>query len=247
MGMFPTTRWSVLVAGREDPLQARSALEYLCEAYRRPVLAYVRQRVASRAEAEDLTQSFFATLIERRIESRADPLRGRFRALLLTSLKHFLTNAEASRCAAIRGGGAAHLSLDASTEVESARGDDPEDVFLRHWALAVLQRATQRMRGEAEAAGKLALFDALRGYLIEPPEAEDYARLAQHFDMRSNTLAVAVHRLRQRLRDAVRDELAETVCNEAELESELDLMRQAWGGVKRRASNGPNRTGSATM
>jgi RNA polymerase sigma-70 factor (ECF subfamily) len=156
--------------------------------------------------------------------------------LLLTSLKNFLTNAEVSRCAAVRGGGVAHAVLDESTRSEAPQAEDPEDVFLRHWALAVLQRAMQRMRSEAEAAGKLALFDALSGFLIDAPESDDYARLAEQFDMRRNTLAVAVHRLRQRLRDAVRDELAETVCNEADLESELDLMRQAWGGVKRRTS-----------
>ncbi len=245
--MFPTTRWSVLVAGRENPQQARSALEYLCAAYRRPVLAYVRRRVASRAEAEDLTQSFFASLIERRIESRADPLRGRFRALLLTSLKHFLANAETSRCASIRGGGVTHAGLDASIEVAAAQGENPEQVFLRHWALEVLERAMGRMRAEAEAAGKLRLFDALRAFLIDAPESEDYARLAQQFGMRSNTLAVAVHRLRHRLRDAVRDELAETVCNEAELESELDLMRQTWGGVKRKATSAADRSDPAAL
>lgn len=150
--MFPTTRWSVLVAGREDPEQARCALEYLCQAYRRPVLAYVRRRVASRADAEDLTQSFFAALIERRIDSRADPLRGRFRALLLTALKNFLASAETRRCAAVRGGGIEHADLDAATDTEAAHGENPEDVFLSHWALAVLERAMQRMRDEAVRA-----------------------------------------------------------------------------------------------
>lgn len=229
--MFPTTRWSVFVAGREDREGARAALEYLCAAYRRPVLAYIRRRGVSGAEAEDLTQSFFAALIERRIETRADPLRGRFRALLLTALKRYLANAEAARRAAVRGGGISHATLEELAEPEAAGGEEPESVFLRHWAMALLQRALQTLREEAEASGKLALFEALRPFLVEAPEAEDYAQLAARFSMRPNTLAVSVHRLRQRLRERVRDELAETVASEDELQVELDVLREALGGV----------------
>jgi len=232
MAKFPTTRWSVLVAGRDDPGAARSALEYLCGAYRRPVLAFVRRTTPSRAEAEDLTQSFFTSLIERRIDARADPLRGRFRSLLLASLRNFLSNAESARRAEIRGGGASHASLEEGLQVD-ADGEDPEDAFMRHWALTVLQRALSTLHSEAELAGKLELFEALRGFLVEAPEREDYERLAERFGMRSNTLAVAVHRLRHRLRDRVRAELAETVANEDELEDELRLLRIALGGSLR--------------
>ena len=233
MAKFPTTRWSMLIAARDDPAAARAALEHLCQAYRPVVLAVVRRRVGSHAQAEDLTQSFFAALIERRFETRADPLRGRFRSLLLTALTRFLSNAEAARRAQFRGADLTD-SLDDEAGLVAADADpDPEGVFLRHWALTVVDRALTALREEARAAGKLPLFDALREYLVESPDGDDYARLAAQFGMRNNTLAVAVHRLRQRLRACVRAELAETVACDADVEAELEILRGALGGAWR--------------
>lgn len=235
----------MLIAARDDPAAARAALEHLCLAYRPVVLAVVRRRVGSAVLAEDLTQSFFAALIERRIETRADPLRGRFRALLLTALTRYLSNAEAAQRAQVRG---AELTSDASDDdraVVAAADLDPEGVFMRHWALTVLERALAALRHETAAAGKAELFDALREYLIEAPGSDDYARLAAQFGMRSNTLAVAVHRLRQRLRDCVRAELADTVACDADVDAELQVLRSALGGALRRPS-GP-RPGSSPV
>ncbi len=229
MGMFPTTRWSVFLAGRDDPDAARSALAHLCQVYRRPVLAYVRRWARSSSEAEDLTQAFFTALIERRIDTQADPLRGRFRALLLTALKRFLINAAAARSSTIRAQIADGLEVIEELHVSEDAG--PERVFMRQWALTVVDRALAALREEAAGNGKLRLFDALRGFLIEAPDPEDYARLAAEFGMRSNTLAVATHRLRHRLRAQVRAELAETVDSEEAVEAEMQILREALGGA----------------
>lgn len=238
--MFQTTRWSVLLAGRDDPQAARLALEHLCQAYWRPVLSYVRRMGYARDEAEDLTQAFFTSMIERRVDSRADPQRGRFRTLLLTALKHYLHNAEAARRAERRGGGARHEDLD-GVEPTAEQGEAPEQVFMRQWAVTVLDRAMLSLQAETRKAGKGELFDALREFLIEPPGAEDYARLAAAHGLRANTLAVAVHRLRQKLRQHVRAELAETVGSEADLDAEMEVLRDALGGVAR----APARPGGA--
>ncbi len=230
MAKFPTTRWSVFLAAREDPAAARAALEHLCLAYRPAVLATVRRRVGSQAQAEDLTQAFFTAMIERRIDTKADPLRGRFRSLLLTALTRYLANAQAAQHSARAGGGQAHVAVDADDATLADADPQPDAVFLRHWALTVLDRAQSALRAEALAAGKVRLYDALREYLIEAPEPADYARLAAEFNLRSNTLAVAVHRLRQRLRACVRAELAQTVANEEDVEGELQVLRGALGG-----------------
>lgn len=231
MARFPTTRWSMFAAARDNPAAARAALEHLCQAYRPVVLAVVRRRVGSHALAEDLTQAFFIAMIERRIETQADPLRGRFRTLLLTALTRYLQNAEASRKVARRGGDQLHTDIDEHATAVVDGEPDPEGVFLRHWALTVIERALASLRAETAAAGKSTLFDALRDYLVEAPDNDDYARLAAQFGMRPNTLAVAVHRLRQRLRACVRAELAQTVGCDDDVEAELQVLRGALGGL----------------
>lgn len=227
MAAFPTTRWSLILAGQNGPAASRAALEHLCLAYRAPVLAYIRRRAPN--EAEDLTQAFFTDLIERHIEAVADPARGRFRNLLLGALVHYLANQRVHRQALRRGGGAAHADID-ELELSDQGDNDPEAAFQRSWALTVLSRALAALRREAEAAGRLALFEALRECLVESPEAADYAAIAERTGMRRNTVAVSVHRLRQRLRACVRAELAETVASEAEVELEMDALRQVLGG-----------------
>ena len=234
MARFPTTRWSVFTAARDDPAAARTALEHLCLAYRPVVLAVVRRRLGANAQAEDLTQAFFTAMIERRIETQADPLRGRFRTLLLTALNRYLHNAQAARMAVRRGGDQVHADIDDHAGAIVDAEPDPEGVFLRHWALTVIERALAAVRAETAAAGKGALFDALRDYLVEAPDSDDYARLALQFGMRPHTLAVAVHRLRQRLRASVRAELAQTVGCEDDVEAELQVLRGALGGALRR-------------
>lgn len=228
MARFETTRWSVFLAARSDPVASREALVHLCTAYRRPVLAYIRRRGHAGEDAEDLAQSFFAALIERRIDTQADPQRGRFRALLLSALQRFLINADAHRLADKRGGGMRMEPLDDATAGSADGG--PEQSFDLHWALTVVDRAVRTLRLEAAATGRVELFDALREYLLEAPAAEDYARLANATGMRANTLAVAVHRLRQRFRQQVREELAETVGSEVDVDAEFGALREALGG-----------------
>lgn len=228
MGMFQTTRWSIFLAGRDDPDSARLALQHLCQAYWRPAFSYVRRLGYSKHEAEDLTQSFFAGLIERRLDARADPLRGRFRTLLLTSLKHHVQDVEQARHSEKRGGGLDHQALNAESLAAFDEGE-PDQVFLRQWALTVLERAMRTLEQEARQSGKAALFDALRDYLIEMPAADDYARLAAAHGMRSNSVAVAVHRLRQKLRKHVQAELAETVDSADHLSEEMEVLRHALG------------------
>ena len=208
MERFETTRWSLVLAAQADPVRSRRALETLCETYRSPVLAYIRSHGSPADEAEDLTQAFFARFVERADHAHADPVRGRFRAFLLTALKNFLTDAHDRAHAAKRGGYAVVHSLD--SQVESMQGgaladeaETPERAFDRAWARTVLQTALNRLRDEADAAGKSVLFAHLREFLIERPDEADYARVAQALSLRRNTLAVAVHRLRRRLRELV--------------------------------------------
>lgn len=236
MGRFDTTRWSVVLRARGEPLEARAALEQLCRTYRPPVLAFVRSRGYAIDTAEDLTQAFFARFLERAWHASADPERGRFRSFLLTALKRFLIDANAEAAALKRGGGIRFHALDDEGDWEDGAGETPDAVFEREWAHAVLNAAFARLREEAEQAGKLELFRRLSGFLIERPDESEYARAAEELHLRRNTLAVAVHRLRHRLRELVREELSETTSNRAELEEELRTLRgstQALAAINR--------------
>ena len=228
MTAFATTRWSLIVESRSGSVSARDALEQLCAAYRGPVLAYVRHRGHGRDEAEDLTQEFFAHFLEERIHHAADPARGRFRAYLLGALRYFLADQHVAKSALKRGGGALHEPLG---EVEVDGHEQPERVFQRHWALTVMQRALTRLRAEAEAAGKEALFDELRDFLVEQPGTDDYERVCERLGMRRNTLAVAVHRMRHRLRELIRAELSDTVLAPEDVDAELGALREILGGA----------------
>ena len=225
MGKFETTRWSLVLRARGEPADARAALEILCRTYRPPVLAFVRSRGYAADAAEDLTQSFFARFLERAWHSSADPERGRFRSLLLTALKRFLIDADTEANALKRGGAFRFESIEDDAGNDTASQETPEAVFEREWARAVLNAAFERLREEAQAADKLALFERLGEFLIEPPDESDYARAAAELNLRRNTLAVAVHRLRHRLRELVREELAETTASREEMEQELRALR----------------------
>jgi RNA polymerase sigma-70 factor (ECF subfamily) len=231
MGRFDTTRWSVVLRARGEPADARAALEILCRTYRPPVLAFVRSRGYAADVAEDLTQAFFARFLERAWHGAADPERGRFRSFLLTTLKRFLIDADAEASALKRGGAVRFESLDEDGADAAGTDESPECHFERAWAHAVLAAACARLRSEAEGAGKLALFERLSEFLIEPPDDADYARAAAELNLRRNTLAVAVHRLRHRLRELVRAELMETTADETELEDELRRLRSSMAAL----------------
>lgn len=215
-----------------DSGDARTALEHLCRAYRPPVLALVRRHAHSREQAEDLTQSFFAKFLELGSYSAADPARGRFRTFLMTAIQRFLSNANAYAHAAKRDGGAM-LSFDpsiSSFELKAPDEESPERVFERAWAMTVLARSMQRLREEAAGAGKQALFESLEEFLIESPATAEYASAAATLGMRPNTVAVAVHRLRNRLRELLRAEVADTVATDADVDEEMRVLREVLGG-----------------
>ncbi|HEY0180706.1 MAG TPA: sigma-70 family RNA polymerase sigma factor [Dokdonella sp.] len=226
MSRFDTTRWSLVVQARGDTPHARTALDALCRAYRPAVLAYVRSRGYASDAAEDLAQAFFLRFLDQAWHAGADRERGRFRAYLLTMLKRHLISSEVEARAQKRGGGSRFESLDddAGTNCDD---DAPERNFERAWAITVLGRALARLRGEADEAGKRELFDALREFLVERPDEADYARAAEKLGLRRNTLAVAVHRMRHRLRELIEHELADTTSAETDLEAELRDLRDA--------------------
>jgi RNA polymerase sigma factor (sigma-70 family) len=233
---FQTTRWSIVLHAGRETAGARAALEELCRTYRSPVIAYVRGRSGSADEAEDLGQAFFARFIEGAYHAQADPERGSFRAFLLTALKRFLNDAAERAHAQKRGGNIQFQSLDAMDGDESeaqnvAERDTPEQAFERAWAKAALRAAMRRLRAETAAAGRSELFDQMCEFLAERPSEADYERVAEALGMRRNTVAVAVHRLRQRLRELVQDELAETAIDKDGLNGELDQLRKSLGAV----------------
>lgn len=234
MTRFDTTRWSIILRARGASSDARAALESLCRRYRPPVLAYIRRRGHDADDAEDLAQSFFTYFVEHACHADADPARGRFRAFLLTALRRFLVDAHEEARALKRGGAFQFTSLDprdGGDMLEQAGAQSPEDAFERDWAATVLEAALARLRAEAAQASKQRLFDQLREFLLERPDEADYERLATRLDLRRNTLAVAVHRLRHRLRELVRAELAETTADRQELETELRHLRAAFNNV----------------
>lgn len=232
MTRFDTTHWSVVLRARGDAGQARHALEALCRTYRPPVLAYIRGRGYSSDAAEDLAQSFFARFLEHAYHADADPARGKFRAFLLTALKRFLINSDMENHALKRGGGIHFDPLPTdSGEVTpiASNAATPEMEFEHSWAVTVLDTAMNKLRTESELAGKGVQFEHLREFLAERPDEEDYTRAAFALNLRRNTLAVAVHRLRHRLRELVRDELAQTTLDRNDLETELHGLSAALG------------------
>jgi RNA polymerase sigma-70 factor (ECF subfamily) len=228
---FATTHWSLVVAARPDEAsetRARTALAELCRAYWYPLYAFVRHRGYSAHDAQDLTQSFFARIIETGGLASADPDRGRFRSYLLGALKHFLANEWHRAQTRKRGGRERFIEWDALDPEQRYAGaaqhsDDPEHLFDREWALETVAGALQTLRDEMAQAGKSRLFDTLKGNLTgetETPREELAARL----DMSAGAVKVAVHRLRRRYRALLRAAIAETVSSEADLDDEMRYL-----------------------
>lgn len=224
MTRFATTQWSLILRGHGSQAEARAALEAICTHYRQPVLGYIREHGFSSADAEDLTQDFFARLLEQRWDVNADPQRGRFRTFILSVLRHFLANEWACRNARKRGGRLARVDLDEALQAVAANST-PEREFNRLWMLTVIDRARRRLADEARSGGREGLLDALSAFLMEAPDAHDYADVAQSLGVKPNTVAVQVHRLRQRLRELIRDELGDTVCDAESLDAEMEALR----------------------
>jgi RNA polymerase sigma factor (sigma-70 family) len=225
---FPTTRWTLVVAaGDPDRKEARSALVTLCEHYWYPLYAYLRRRGYAADQAQDLTQDFFIRVLEGRYLDRADPEKGRFRSFLLTSLKFFAAD-EQDRQRAHKRGGAAVVSLEFSFgeeryQREPAHDDTPERLFERRWALSVLDRVVEKLRNEFVQHGRPEHFDRLKVFLLGQSDAP-YAALAREMNTSDGALKVAIHRLRKRYRELFRQEIADTVADPAEVESELRFL-----------------------
>jgi RNA polymerase sigma-70 factor (ECF subfamily) len=241
MPAFQTTRWSLVLAARDHTPDAQAALDALCRVYRPAVLTCVLSRCRNRAQAEDLTQDFFARFLEYRYQDIADPARGRFRTFLGAALNNYLgTHAERQR-ALKRGGGLATEVLDEEHAGADER-ESPEHAFDLAWALTVLDHALEALRAEAAGNGKAALFERLREFLTDAPDADDYAQAAADLGLRQNTVAVSVHRLRERLRDVVRKQLADTVVDPADVDDELRSLRAVLGGIDRAGGRRNRRT-----
>lgn len=226
MSAFATTQWSLVLAARGDDDRAARAMAELCRRYRQPVLAYIRRCDWASGEAEDLAQSFFLRLLERRWDQTADPARGRFRNYLLGSLQHFLADRRDALKAAKRGGDVVHLPVEEGLPTQVA-AVTPEQAFERDFAGAVIEGAIARLRAEAIVAGRHDQFEALVGLLIEPREAGVLKAMAQAQGVRSNTLAVALKRLRARLTALIREELGQTVADLALIDQEVQVLRAA--------------------
>ena len=228
---FPATRWSLVVAaGDPHRKEARSALVSLCESYWYPLYAYLRRRGYSSDQAQDLTQEFFVRVIEGRYLDRAEPEKGRFRAFLLTSLKFFVADEDDRRRARKRGGGMV-VPLEFSSgeeryQREPAHDETPERIYERRWALSVLDRVVEKLRNEFVQHGRPDHFERLKVFLLGQSDAP-YAALAQELNTSEGALKVAIHRLRKRYRELFRQEIADTVANPADVESELRFLAAA--------------------
>jgi len=234
-GRFATTHWSVVMAaGRPKSASYQQALETLCKTYWFPLYAYLRRHGCDSNQAEDYTQAFFAGLLAKGGLRLADPKRGKFRSFLLASLKHFLSNERARARAKKRGGGRKVLSLDiqnAESQYALEPRDElsPEKLFERSWALTVLDRTMARLQAEAISTNKQKLFDHLKVYLTAEKSSVPYRDAAAELDMAESAVRVAVHRLRRRYRELLRDEIAQTVTSDDQIEEEIRDLFAALG------------------
>jgi len=222
-----TTRWSLILAARGTSRSAQQALAQLCEDYRPVVLAHFKRQGQPQL-ADDRTQAFFLHFLERNLHDRADAARGSFRAFLFTSVRNHWREAVRNEGALKRQTGA-DAGEAALADLADAQAS-PENLFDRDWALQVLRRASEQLEQEAQRSGKSELFAAVRGFLFEAPEASDYVRIGAALAMPANTVAVAVRRLRERLRSLIRRELADTLSPSADIETEMRWLRQALQG-----------------
>ena len=224
---FATTRWSIVAsAGRQSSADSQQALEYLCDAYWYPLYAYVRRRVADVNEAQDLTQAFFAELLEKNYVGSATPDRGRFRAFLLTALKHYLSKQWERDRAQKRGGGRAPISIDfqaadSSFRVEPEAGMTPEQLYDRQWTIVLLSHTMQRLRTEFEEVAKADQFEELKGFVVGDHAGTTYAEAGAKLNMSEVAARKAASRLRRRYRELLREEIAQTVSGPDEVDDEI--------------------------
>jgi RNA polymerase sigma-70 factor (ECF subfamily) len=225
---FTTTHWSIVLEAQGPSPAAQAALEKLCRTYWRPIYGYVRRHGIGPEEAKDLTQGFFALLLERRDLNTVRKEKGRLRSYLLTSLKHFLTNERNYAMAIKRGEGWRSIPLEDLHEREAVGFGTTgtltaEQIYERGWALSLLDQVLTRLGDEYRAAGPEAagLFDQLQKLLTDEPNRPSQAEIAGELGMTENAVKQAFHRLRQRYRELLREEIAHTVMLPGDIEDEL--------------------------
>lgn len=224
---FDDTRWSLVLRTRDsDPEAAKSALEELCQLYWQPLYAYLRKTGNDAESALDLTQGFFAQLLERNALDKADPKRGRFRSFLLTSLRNYTRNEYARQTAQKRPSATGAISIDVGAAEGGLRDmladhTTPEQLYERQWAMTLLKSALDTLRQESEAAGKLDRFEALSQYLtVDVPQAS-YEELAEQLEISPGAVKVAVHRLKNRYGEIIRQRVRDTVTNPEDVNGEI--------------------------
>jgi RNA polymerase sigma-70 factor (ECF subfamily) len=230
--VFASTEWSLVLETRRDSERRTAALEKLCAAYWLPIYGYLRRRGHSPADAEDLTQMFFAYLLESDFLERPDPAKGRFRGYLVGALRHFLAQHFDRVSAQKRGGGAKFIEwATGDAEREFAAIDqpqlDPADAYETSWALTLLARALQRLEDEQSASGKSAQFSVLKPFLSASPTRGDYENAARALGTSRTTVAVWIHRLNHRYAELVKLEVAATVQNPTDVQQEMQHLLQA--------------------
>jgi len=231
--VFVSTHWSVVIAaGRSDTPRARRAMEQLCLTYWYPLYAYVRRRGYSPHDAQDLTQGFFEKLLARDSLASVAPARGRFRTFLLTAMSRFLVNEWKREHAGKRGGHCQILSLDWAAaeerfDLEPADHAAPDKAYDKQWALTLLTQVMERLEAEYQRESKSKLFDGLKSTLLGPRESQPYAELARQLKMSEAAVRVAVHRMRKRYRELIRDEIANTLENPDGVDAEMRHLFQA--------------------
>lgn len=229
---FATTQWSLIVrAGSERTIESGDALEVLCRKYWPPLYHFARRRGHSQHEAEDLTQGFFAELLESGSIARADANRGRFRTFLLASFQNYQSHQRERAATLKRGGGRIIVSLDALREtsagaaLEPSDTETPEKTYDRTWALSVLDHAMEALRRDYAIVGKEGFFDELKSAIWGGRGEESHAEIARRLGSTEGAIGVALHRLRKRFREQMRAEIATTLDDPAAVDDELrDLM-----------------------
>jgi len=233
---FTTTHWSV-VLNAQDPAspQASGALEKLCRSYWYPLYAFVRRQGYDEAAAKDLTQGFFAKLIEKEYLAGVRRDKGKFRAFLLVAIKHFMSDERDKARALKRGGGQIVISLDDTAGEDRYRREpmdamDAEKLYERRWALTLLERARVRLKEEYCTAGKAELYERLQPFESGDKDTPAYAEVAPALGLSESGLRSAVHRMRQHYRELVREEVAQTVNSPAEVDEELRYLIRVVSG-----------------
>ncbi|MGB0581725.1 MAG: RNA polymerase sigma factor [Limisphaerales bacterium] len=227
---FATTCWTqILAAGGNDSSVARASLEQLCGAYWYPLYAFARQSGQGPENAQDLTQGFFCRLLENNYLAQADREKGRFRTFMLSAFKHFMAKEWRREQALKRGGDREFISIDGS-EAEHRYGGEmkedmtPDRIFERKWAITILDRTLSALREEYHDSGREAVFEQLKEIITTGTTGRSYADIADTLDLKEGAVKVAAHRLRQRYRDTLRHEIAQTVGSEDDIDEELNNL-----------------------